>query len=75
MHLFDTTEEIGHTQRQFWIVFGLVSGVTYVLAIIALFSVDQRRNQTRKLPEFFSRWVQGRVGSPEPDSSNKEKKA
>jgi hypothetical protein len=39
MHLFDG-DDVAQTQRTFWITFSLVTGITYILAYIALRSYN-----------------------------------
>lgn len=41
MHLFDIEDDIAGTQRQFWLVFGVISGMTYLIAAALLSGLHQ----------------------------------
>ncbi|CAI6340025.1 unnamed protein product [Periconia digitata] len=71
MHLFDTGDEIGSTQRQFWTVFASVSGVTYLIAVVALLGVDQRR----KLRGWITNWYRGPTASQDSDDAGIKRKS
>ena len=66
MHLFDIQNDVPGTQRQFWIVFGVVSGVTYLLAIGMMSGVDR----VEKVKVWISRLQQSMGSSQEKDAKS-----
>lgn len=53
MHLFDIESDVAGTRRQFWAVFGAVSGVTYLLSVVLLSGIHQRSKLRQVLSRCF----------------------
>jgi hypothetical protein len=73
MHLFDIDNNMTATKRQFWIVFGSISGVTFVAAAAALLSVQQRSRFKERLAQVFGKRTGVSVGKGKKGKNNNGK--